>query len=67
MTYPQHATTAPVASLRGYLDVAARIVAAAPRGTEGDDVTDAEAAAGLGPDFEALRWFELPRACLVDG
>ncbi len=53
MTYPQHGTTAPVAALAGYLDLARQILAeASPL-----DLATAHVSA----DFDHLLWFELPR------
>ncbi len=49
---------APESALDGYLEEARRILAAADGPGEGD-------AAGLGADFEHLRWFELPAACVA--
>ena len=53
MTYPHHVTTAPTASLRAYLDLAAGILAAA-------DPPECLSAAHVSEDFDHLRWFELP-------
>jgi len=52
--------TASDAALAGYLDQARRLLAAAPT-VDGDDGGPLP---GLSADFEALRWFELPRTCL---
>lgn len=49
---------APESALDGYLDEARRIFAAA------GDVTE-DGVADLGADFEQLRWFELPAACVA--
>jgi hypothetical protein len=49
---------APESALAGYLEEARAIVAGA-NGADGDG-----AAPGLSDDFEHLRWFELPRACV---
>jgi len=50
---------APESDLAGYLEEARRIFAAADTsGTDG-------AAPDLGPDFEQLRWFELPAVCVA--
>ena len=50
---------APESALAGYLEEARRIFAAADTsGTDG-------AAPDLGPDFEQLRWFELPAVCVA--
>ena len=74
MVYPHHDTTAPVAVLRDYLAEARRVFAAArPTHDDGGEGAGGEtgtgwgsgAAEGLNADFEALRWFELPRASLL--
>ncbi len=56
MTYPRHDSTAPVEALQDYLAEARRILAAAP-GPLPDP-------ARLSADFDELRWFPLPGACL---
>jgi selenocysteine lyase/cysteine desulfurase len=48
---------APESALAGYLDEA-RLIFASASGGEDDGAPD------LGPDFEHLRWFELPAACV---
>ena len=53
--------TASDAALAGYLDQARRLLAAGPT-ADGDG--DGGPLPGLSADFEALRWFELPRTCL---
>ena len=58
LTYPQHRTQADEDSLAGYLEQARALFAART-----DRVEDGPT--GLPDDFEALRWFDLPRACLV--
>jgi len=50
--------TASESALAGYLDEARSILASAPGHEDG-------AAPDLGPDFEHLRWFELPAACVA--
>ena len=61
MSYPHLDDRAPESELARYLDEGAALLAAA-------DVADVRA--GLPPgrvvseDFEQLRWFELPEACL---
>jgi hypothetical protein len=45
--------------LVGYLEQARAILAKAPGADAGDD-----GSAMLSADFEHLRWFELPAACL---
>ena len=59
MTYPHHDESAPESALAGYLAEAEQIVAATaePAGADGPVVE-------LTADFEQLRWFELPAACL---
>jgi selenocysteine lyase/cysteine desulfurase len=49
---------APESALEGYLEEARRILA------EADGLAD-ESTADLGADFEHLRWFELPAACVA--
>jgi selenocysteine lyase/cysteine desulfurase len=53
-------TTASDDALAGYLDQARRLLAA--RAPSGDG--DGGPLPGVSADFEALRWFELPRTCL---
>jgi selenocysteine lyase/cysteine desulfurase len=48
------------ADLAGYLEEARRLLAARPAPPE----ADGRALPGLSADFEALRWFVLPRECL---
>jgi selenocysteine lyase/cysteine desulfurase len=48
------------AALAGYLEEARRLLAARPEPPE----ADGRALPGLSADFEALRWFVLPRECL---
>jgi hypothetical protein len=57
MNYPRHDEPVPESALVGYLEEARVILAAAP-GDPGDE------SPALSPDFEHLRWFELPAACL---
>jgi hypothetical protein len=57
MRYPRHETSAPVSLLREHLAEAERLAAA-----RAEPESDSEHA--VGGDFEALRWFELPAACL---
>ncbi len=59
MTYPRHDEPVPESALAGYLEQAREIFAAAPGAAPGDD-----GSATLSADFEHLRWFELPAACL---
>jgi selenocysteine lyase/cysteine desulfurase len=48
-------------ALAGYLEEARRLLAARPDLPDGDSA----AAPGMSADFEALRWFVLPAACLA--
>ncbi len=57
MTYPRTRRSAPESALAGYLTEAASLAAARPD-------PDCTPPPGLRADFEALRWFELPAACL---
>jgi len=57
---PQRHAHAGEAALPGYLDQARRLLAARP------DQPDDDGRTGLPADFEALRWFPLPPACLTD-
>jgi selenocysteine lyase/cysteine desulfurase len=59
MCYPRHAERAPDTALAGYLDDARALFAATGAAPAGD-VADLVSA-----DFEQLRWFELPAACLA--
>jgi hypothetical protein len=59
MTYPRHDEPVPESALVGYLEQAREILAAAPGADAGDDGSST-----LSADFEHLRWFELPAACL---
>ena len=62
MTYPRHDEPVPESALEGYLDEARDILDRAPD----DPATHSPAGAGLvSDDFEHLRWFELPAACLL--
>jgi len=58
LTYPQHQAQAGEDALGGYLAQARELLAA-----KADHVDDGPT--GLPDDFEALRWFHLPRACLT--
>ena len=57
MDYPRRRGHAGEEVFPGYLQLARAILAARPARLD-DEPT------GLPPDFEALRWFPLPRACL---
>jgi hypothetical protein len=55
--------TASDAALADYLDQARRLLAAHPAGEDGDAAPGD--LPGLSADFESLRWFALPPACLT--
>jgi selenocysteine lyase/cysteine desulfurase len=59
MTYPRHDEPVPESALPGYLEEGRRIVAAAAECPPDDDLSGV-----ISADFEHLRWFELPAACL---
>jgi hypothetical protein len=56
MTYPRHEDRAPESALAGYLAEGARIMREA--------IPPVEDAASISPDFDHLRWFDLPRASI---
>lgn len=58
LTYPRHRAQAGDAALAGYLHQARALLATKP-----DHIDDGPT--GLPDDFETLRWFHLPRACLA--
>lgn len=60
LTCPDRRPTAPETQLQDYLDQARSVMTSAP-GYAADEVQHA----GLSEDFEHLRWFELPGACLA--
>lgn len=60
MSYPHHDDRAPEPALAGYLEEATALLAAAPGPLE----TGAATLPGQSSDFEHLRWFDLPAACL---
>ncbi len=60
MRYPRHDDRAPESALAGYLDEARALLESLPELPAERRAT----AAALGPDFEALRWFELPAESL---
>jgi selenocysteine lyase/cysteine desulfurase len=60
LRYPSAHAQASDAALAGYLEEARRLLAARPEPPE----ADGRALPGLSADFEALRWFVLPRECL---
>ena len=57
MTYPRRRAQAGEDAFPGYLSQARTLLAARPAALD-------DGPTGLGPDFEALRWFPLPAACL---
>jgi selenocysteine lyase/cysteine desulfurase len=59
VSFPAHTARADVSVLPSYLAEARRLAAERPRPIEG-------AVTGLRPDVEALRWFDLPAACLAE-
>lgn len=56
LVYPHHTDTAPESSLSTYLDEARAIFATAPGPADLDTTVN--------PEFDHLRWFDLPAACL---
>jgi len=60
LTYPHHRETADESALAGYLQEAADLLAARPDPQGG-------APAQMSPEFEHLRWFELPQSCVTAG
>jgi selenocysteine lyase/cysteine desulfurase len=60
LRYPESAQHAPLSALAQYLDEAHALLDSHPE-SRGD-----EEPLGMSPDFEALRWFDLPRACLEE-
>ncbi len=60
MRYPRHHDRAPESDLQRYLQEAKAVLAAATPAS--GELTDGQVSA----DFEHLRWFELPSACLAD-
>ena len=64
MQYPHHDDRAPETELRRYLTEAAALLSA--RQPPADVGDGGGAAHVLSEDFEHLRWFDLPAACLTD-
>jgi hypothetical protein len=56
MTYPRHEDRAPESALAGYLVEGARIMREA--------IPPVDDAASISPDFDHLRWFDLPRSSI---
>jgi hypothetical protein len=63
MTYPRHDDPVPESALAGYLDEAREVFAKAA-GAD-DHAADGADSGAVSSDFDALRWFELPAACLI--
>ncbi len=59
MTYPRHDEPLPESALAGHLADAHRLLEKLPPAEPDAPI------AGVSADFERLRWFELPQACLV--
>jgi len=57
LRHPRHEDRAPESALAGYLEEARRLAEARPGWSEATPK-------GLSADFEALRWFELPKECV---
>ncbi|WP_116115754.1 aminotransferase class V-fold PLP-dependent enzyme [Austwickia chelonae] len=64
LTYPSSHVTAPERALAGYLEEAQKIFTAAAEDPERDPQSWGTPAASA--EFEHLRWFELPAACLEE-
>ncbi|MFL6162234.1 MAG: aminotransferase class V-fold PLP-dependent enzyme [Jatrophihabitantaceae bacterium] len=62
LCYPRHRERAPESELACYLEEGAKLLAAGRPAEPGPD----ELAGLVSPDFEHLRWFELPAGCLVE-
>ena len=60
LAYPHHQDAAEESALAGYLQEAEDVLAARPD-------PDVSPAAQMSPEFEHLRWFELPQRCVVGG
>ncbi len=62
LAYPAHQEQAPESALRGYLDEARVLLSSRD---EPDLETSAAPSSIVDEEFERLRWFELPAACLL--
>ena len=61
LQYPHHEDTAPESALGEYLEIAHQLFHTLPDlSPDSDDLS-----VDLGPEFEHLRWFELPRVCVT--
>jgi selenocysteine lyase/cysteine desulfurase len=60
LRYPHRVDRAPESALAGYLQQARDLLSALPEAPE----STADPVTGLSPDFEQLRWFDLPAQCL---
>ncbi len=65
MEYPHHEDRAPESALADYLTAGSRILADAQPDTEPPDYSELITAGLIRGDFEQLRWFDLPPACLL--
>lgn len=65
LTYPHNQQRAPESELRHYMNEAQRIVTTAPDEPGAPRDTDLAVAGFVRADFEHLRWFDLPAACLM--
>ncbi|MFC5381640.1 aminotransferase class V-fold PLP-dependent enzyme [Aquipuribacter nitratireducens] len=64
MTYPRHDEPVPETALAGYLADAERLLGSRPSETA---AVPGARTPQVSDDFEHLRWFELPPACLLSG
>lgn len=64
LVYPHHNDTAPLSALEDYLEEGRRILVDAQPDTEPTSDGQLVAAGLVRPDFEVLRWFDLPPCCL---
>jgi selenocysteine lyase/cysteine desulfurase len=65
LTYPHHDDRADESALAGYLEQGRRILVDAQPDTQPTDGGQLVAAGLVRADFEELRWFELPAACMT--